>query len=133
MDPRIRMILRVIDEQRGLDELAPAEAGVLLGISAAYFLRLFQEEVRTTFGRYLREVRMNRAAEQLKDPMLSIKLIAKDSGYEDLSNFYRDFKQVHGMNPKQARIIEFISPSRKDRSDQISVHSLAFPPEVHIP
>jgi AraC-like DNA-binding protein len=46
---------------------------------------------------------MAKAAELVKDSILSIKGIAIDSGYNDLSNFYRDFKHVHGMSPLQLR------------------------------
>lgn len=112
MDPRIRIILRIIEEQKGPGQLASIQAGGLLGVSEAHFLRLFHEDVKTTFRRYLRGIRMDRAAELLKDPTLSIKGIAVDSGYNDVSNFYRDFKQVHGMNPRQLRVRELILQSQ---------------------
>jgi AraC-like DNA-binding protein len=76
----------------------------MLGLSEAYFLRLFHQQVGATYGTRSRQVRMAKAAELVKDSILSIKGIAIDSGYTDLSNFYRDFKQVHGMNPRQLRV-----------------------------
>jgi AraC-like DNA-binding protein len=103
MDPRIRVILRIIEERKGLTPLVPNDTGKLLGLSEAHFLRLFHRHVGITLRRYLRQVRMNRAAELLKNPTLSIKGIAFDCGYHDISNFYRDFKQVQGINPRQAR------------------------------
>ena len=103
MDPRIRIILRIIEERKGPGPPASNEIGELLGLSEAHFLRLFHRQVGTTFRRYLREIRMRRAADLLKNHTLSIKQIASDSGYNDVSNFYRDFKQVHGINPRQVR------------------------------
>jgi len=103
MDPRIRVILRIIEERKGLTPLVPNDTGRLLGLSEAHFLRLFHRQVGTTLRRHLRQVRMNRAAELLKNPTISIKGIASDCGYNDISNFYRDFKQVHATNPRQAR------------------------------
>ncbi len=103
MDPRIRVILRIIEERKGLSPLVPDDIGQLLGLSEVHFLRLFHRHVGITLRRYVRQVRMNRAAELLKNPTLSIKGIAFDCGYNDISNFYRDFKQVHGINPRQAR------------------------------
>ena len=103
MDPRIRVILKIIEERKGLTPLVPNDTGKLLGLSEAHFLRLFHRQVGITFQRYLRQVRMNRAAELLKNPAISIKGIASDCGYNDISNFYRDFKQVHAINPRQAR------------------------------
>jgi AraC-like DNA-binding protein len=120
VDARIRIILRIVDEQEGTGQLASREAGRLLGLSDAYFLRLFHREVRTTFGRYLREVRMARAAESVKDHTLSIKRIALDSGYSDVSNFYRDFKQVCGMNPGQIRVRHLIL----SQEGGVAIHSL---------
>ena len=52
----------------------------------------------------MRHIRMKRAAELLKDNMRPIKAIAVDCGYDDVSNFYRDFRKVYGMTPKHARI-----------------------------
>jgi AraC-like DNA-binding protein len=103
MDPRIRVILRIIEERKGLTPLIPNDTGKLFGLSEAHFLRLFHRHVGITLRRYQREVRMNRAAELLKNPAIAIKGIASDCGYNDISNFYRDFKQVHGINPRQAR------------------------------
>ena len=107
MDPRIRIILRIVEEQKRPCQIAPGEASALIGLSEPYFLRLFRQEVRTTFGGYLRELTMSRAAELVKDPTLSIKEIATNSGYGDLRNFYRDFKRVHGMSPRQLRVERF--------------------------
>jgi AraC-like DNA-binding protein len=103
MDPRIRVILRIIEERKGLTPLVPNDTGKLLGLSEAHFLRLFHRHVGITLRRYMRQARMNRAAKLLKNPTLSIKGIAFTCGYDDISNFYRDFKQVHAINPRQAR------------------------------
>jgi AraC-like DNA-binding protein len=104
MDSRIRIILRIIDDDTRTIQMSSEEAGALLGISEAYFLRLFHQQVGTTFGRRLREVRMSRAAHLVKDRTFSIKGIAFNLGYKDVSNFYRDFKQTHGVNPRQLRL-----------------------------
>ena len=130
MDARIRIILRIVEEQSGTGQMASREAGRLLGLSEAYFLRLFHREVRTTFGRYSREVKMARAAELLKDHTLSIKRIALDSGYSDVSNFYRDFKQVWGVNPGQVRVRQLMLQSQEGRT---SIHSPVSPSSPHNP
>ena len=46
---------------------------------------------------------MDRAAVLLADYGLAIKSIALDCGYDDISNFYRDFRKVHGTTPRQLR------------------------------
>jgi AraC-like DNA-binding protein len=65
---------------------------------------------------------MNRAADLLKNRTLSIKGIAFDSGYTDLSNFYRDFKQVHGLSPRQARIRQLTQQSKAGELPFVESH-----------
>lgn len=46
---------------------------------------------------------MNRAAELLQSPMLSISEVAHSVGYTDPLLFSKMFKKVTGMSPKGAR------------------------------
>jgi two-component system response regulator YesN len=103
VDPRIEIVVKIIGEQKGEIHLTLKVSSQLLGVTEAYLLRLFKQEVGTTFLRYLRKQRMSRAAELVSDPSVAIKRIALISGYSDVSNFYRDFKQVHGMSPRKFR------------------------------
>jgi AraC-like DNA-binding protein len=128
VDPRIRIILRIIKEQKRPCQLSSRGACALIGLSEPYFLRLFHQQVQTTFGRYLLEVRMSRAAELVRDPTLSIKAIAISSGYRDLSNFYRDFKRVHGMNPRQLRVGQLSMLATKDVD---AIYLSVLPPKPH--
>jgi AraC-like DNA-binding protein len=65
--------------------------------------RLFHREVGKTFRQHLLEVRMIRVANLVKQSAQPMKQIALDSGYNDLSNFYRDFRKIHGTTPRQLR------------------------------
>ena len=103
MDVRIRILLRVIEERAGVLELSSGELGSLLGLSETRVLRLFNAETGRPLRSYVREVRMRRAAELLKDCIIPIKTVAARCGYSVVSNFYRDFKIVHGTSPKQMR------------------------------
>jgi AraC-like DNA-binding protein len=103
VDPRIRILLRIIEERHGKGLSTFQETSRLLGISEAYLRRLFHREVGTSFRCYLLGRKMVRAAQLLNNGTLSIKGIAFDSGYDDISNFYRDFKKVHGRSPRQLR------------------------------
>ena len=106
MDPRVELITRVI-ARRETNRLSAREAGSLLGICEGHFLRLFKREAGTTFRRYKREARINGAVNLLTDTAVSVKKIALVVGYEDVSNFHRDFKQVQGISPRQWRLMEF--------------------------
>lgn len=103
MDPRIGIVVKIIEEQEGEIHLTLKASSRLLGVTEAHLLRLFKREVRMTFRRYLRKQRMAQAAELLSDPSMAIKWIALVSGYSDVSNFYRDFKQIYAMSPRKLR------------------------------
>lgn len=49
---------------------------------------------------------MSRAADLLKHDSRSIKQVASECGYTDISNFYRDFKSVHATTPRKVRLTE---------------------------
>ena len=104
MDARIRILLRIIDEHGGSLRLTSAEIGSMLGVGEARVFRLFSKEVGKSLRRHLLDVRMARAAELLSGLGSPIKSIASDCGYSVVSNFYRDFKRVHGISPMQMRI-----------------------------
>lgn len=103
MDVRIRLLLRIIEERAGVLEMSPGQMGCLLGLGEARLLRLFNAETGKTLRTHLRDVRMAQAAALLKDYVLPIKTIASRIGYSAVSNFYRDFKLVHGTSPVQLR------------------------------
>lgn len=103
MDVRIRLLLRIIEERSGVLEMSPRQMGCLFGLGEARLLRLFNAETGKTLRSHLREVRMAQAAALLEDYVLPIKTIASRFGYSAVSNFYRDFKMVHGTSPVQLR------------------------------
>lgn len=108
VDPRIRIIVQVIEEKDGSIQCDLAEMSKILGLSDAHLLRLFHREVGKSFRCFLRDVRMRRAADLLKGNGCSIKRsikeVAHECGYGDVSNFYRDFKAVHAATPKAIRL-----------------------------
>jgi AraC-like DNA-binding protein len=104
LDQRIRFTLNVIAQHDCSPRVGLSETSTLLGISEAYLLRLFHQEVGKTFRKYLREMRMKRAAELVKDSPQSLKEIALRCGYNDVSNFHRDFKIVYATTPRKFRL-----------------------------
>jgi len=109
VDPRIGITLKIIEEQKGSMQFGLTETSRMLGLSEEYLLRLFRREVGKTFRGYLRERRMIRATELMKDNRASTKQIALESGYSDVSNFHRDFKTAHGITPREARLRQLAS------------------------
>lgn len=98
------MLLRIITESTIVDLRPPlSSTSQMLGLSESHLRRLFKREVGVALQGYLRTAKMSRAARLASDHKLSIKQIALQSGYADISNFYRDSKRVHALTPRQFR------------------------------
>ena len=110
MEPRVRVVLRILDEQDASSRWGLSDAATLLGLSPEHLQRLFKREVGVPFRQYLRRSRIEAAAEMLKSNASSIKEIALALGYADVSNFHRDFRQVFGVSPRQWRLAQLNSP-----------------------
>jgi AraC-like DNA-binding protein len=100
--------------------LSLTEAAKLLGLSVIHLRRLFHRQVGFTFTKYVRQSRLDKSALLLADYHRPIKQIARECGYEDVSNFYRDFRRYFRTTPKNVRLKSFVSnPSRAESSSSV--------------
>jgi AraC-like DNA-binding protein len=83
------------------------------GIDQAYLCRLFRRFDHQTPYRYLVRLKMNWAAERLRDPQVLVKQVAAEAGYEDPFHFSRTFKNVFGISPEAFRRLRQSSPARE--------------------
>jgi AraC-like DNA-binding protein len=74
-----------------------------LNMSVAAFSRYFKHHTRKTFSDYVTEIRIGHACRLLTEDNYSISEISYQSGFDNLSNFYRHFKRVVGVIPKEYR------------------------------
>lgn len=74
-----------------------------LGLSPAYFTRLFQRKIGMTPVKYIIEVRMAQAKRMLTEENYSIKEIAAALHYEDQLYFSRQFSKAMGVSPRKYR------------------------------
>lgn len=74
-------------------------------ISRYYLSHVFKQVTGYSLKEYLTLCRISFACQQLtnKRPSLSIKEIAEASGFKDMSNFSRSFKQITGITPTEFR------------------------------
>lgn len=93
-------------QQRAHDEtLTPEKIAQLHGISKRYLHSLFAAS-GTTFSKELMELRLERAARQLRDPQFAntgVSEIAWRCGFADASHFARRFCERYGQAPRAYR------------------------------
>jgi AraC-like DNA-binding protein len=74
-----------------------------LNMSVPAFSRYFKHHTRKTFSDYVTQIRIGHACRLLMDDNYSVSEISFQSGFDNLSNFYRHFKKTVGVIPKDYR------------------------------
>lgn len=85
------------------DELHLEAVASMSGFSKFYFSRLFKQFTNVSFYKYVNQKRIEKAAEMLTEPNISITNVALSCGFESLSSFIRMFKIVKGCTPTEFR------------------------------
>lgn len=75
-----------------------AVAGIA-NMNPSAFSRSFKRVHRKTFSKYVNEIRIGYACKLLMENELNVAAIAFESGFNNLSNFNRQFKLIKGMAP----------------------------------
>ena len=88
-------------EQNYTQGIMVEEIATYIGLSTDYFSRMFKQFTGLTPVEYIKNVRLAKAAELLRQPEVSIAHVAMEVGFEDPGYFSRQFKQVLGMSPSK--------------------------------
>lgn len=75
------------------------EISSVANLSVTSFCRYFKLMTHKTFHDFLTEIRISHACRALIENRLSIEMICFESGFNNLSNFYRQFKRTKGVTP----------------------------------
>ncbi|MGT2845648.1 helix-turn-helix transcriptional regulator [Streptococcus massiliensis] len=73
------------------------------GYSATHFMNFFKKHLGVSCIEYLIQFRLRKAAELLQHSTISVLEIAQQIGFNNLSNFNRQFKKYYQMTPSQYR------------------------------
>lgn len=84
-------------------EIYVEEIASQLNMSVASFSRYFKNHTRKTFSDYVTEIRIGYACRLIMENNYSISEISYQCGFENLSNFYRHFRKIIGIIPKDYR------------------------------
>lgn len=86
-------------------DITLSSAAKHIGLSASYLSKVFADENKTTFKKYLDGVRFDYAKKLLTYSDMSVSEICAESGFDDYANFMRAFKQNFGLSPGSYRKI----------------------------
>ncbi len=81
-----------------LDEVAQA-----VNMTVPAFCRYFKKLTRKTFTEFVNEIRIAHACRLLSDEHLSIAAVSFESGFNNLSHFNKQFKNITGESPRVYR------------------------------
>jgi AraC-like DNA-binding protein len=91
-------IMRNFQHDISLPEIAAAA-----NMTVATFCKFFKEHYRVTFIEYLTAIKVGHACKLLAENELNIMEVAYGSGFNNLANFYKQFKKLKQMTPSEFR------------------------------
>ncbi|MEX0769230.1 MAG: AraC family transcriptional regulator [Balneolaceae bacterium] len=95
------------------EDIKLKEVAQLANYSQTAFCLFFKQRTRKTFVQFLNEVRVSQACKLLRNSDFNISQICFESGFNNVSNFNRQFKKVVGFSPSAYK-------SKFEKSIQIS-------------
>lgn len=93
------------------DQLTLEDICKISTLSRTYFCYLFKLMTQQTFIAYLMNVRIQKAAQMLENPQLSITYIGEAVGFNDSTNFSRTFRKLIGIPPREYRRLKIAEHS----------------------
>ena len=94
----VELVMRSFQQEIKLADVAEA-----VKMTAPSFSRYFRLRTRKTFSDFVAEIRLGHASKLLQEDQLSIAEVCFACGFNNLSNFNRQFKQHYQMNPMAFR------------------------------
>lgn len=99
---KLRQIIEYIQEHYN-EDLRIEELAKLMGYSQPHFMALFKEQTGSSCIDFIIQVRLRAASQELVNTMDSIVTIAHSVGFNNLSNFNRQFKRYFNCTPSAYR------------------------------
>ncbi|TXK36867.1 AraC family transcriptional regulator [Pontibacter qinzhouensis] len=89
-------VINNFDKKISLEEVA-----AIANMSLSSFSRYFKSRVNKSFSDFLSEIRIGHACKLLNDEDLNISQVCYESGFNTLSNFNKQFRDITGKTPLQ--------------------------------
>lgn len=101
-EARIRPVYAYID-QHYAEEISVEILAQLIPLSKSYFMSCFKRITGTSIVTYITQIRIRNACEMLLNSNKQVVQIALECGFNNLSNFNRQFKKHAGCSPSKYR------------------------------
>jgi AraC-like DNA-binding protein len=95
---RIEKVIKYVNENYQ-DRIELEKIAELASMTPSAFCKYFKKRTLKTFTQFLNEVRIGNACKLLAEKELSVKQVCYMSGFNYLSNFYKQFHAIHQMSP----------------------------------
>jgi AraC-like DNA-binding protein len=95
---RVDRVIQLLHENLA-EPLPLSQLAKEAGCSPHYLSRLFSQETGHTMGSYIRRIRIEKAAELLRDGRMNVTEAAMEVGYSSLSHFSKAFREITGCCP----------------------------------
>ncbi len=92
-------ILNYLNEQYVNPNLCASSVAAVFSVSEKYIFRLVKEETGFALGKYIENIRMQKARELLTDTDINAAEICTMVGFQSITTFYKSFKRVFGVAP----------------------------------
>ena len=102
-EPRWLKPIYQLLQDRFTDDLRLAEIAATAGVHPVHLCREFKKRQRVSIGAYLRQLRIQRACQLLRNSQMPLAEIALECGFSDQSHFSATFKRTMGTTPSAER------------------------------
>jgi AraC-like DNA-binding protein len=103
LDPRLDRLLEWV-QRHAAEPMTQEQAAARVDMSQAAFSRWFKRCVGRVFHRHLNELRVALVCARLSSGQDTITEAAFRSGYNNLANFNRRFREITGLTPSEFRL-----------------------------
>jgi YesN/AraC family two-component response regulator len=87
--------------QHHQEKISLKEISSLINMAPTAFCRYFKLRTLKTYSQFLIEVRISKACKMINERSSNVAEACYSSGYNNISNFHRHFKNVTGMTPSK--------------------------------
>lgn len=122
-EKRITKILSYLNKHALDCTLSLQRVAEYFGLNPQYLSRYFKEQTGTTLKRFVDHIRLQKSLPILRASDQTIMTIALDFGFPDAKAYYRVFREVLGITPKEYRASLLVEQSQKAPSNYFTLRS----------